>query len=103
MTTEQNKKKSASQKLESILGPLTIAKLLIAHRESLSLSQTQMAKLLKLTSQKLCDFEKGRRLPSPEVAEKWAITLKASPKVWIEAVLKEQIVHCKTIKNVSVA
>lgn len=103
MTTEQNKKKSASHKLENLFGPLTIAKLLMAHRESLSLSQAQMAKKLKLTSQKLCDFEKGRRLPSPEVAEKWALALKLSTKVWVEAVLKEQIVNCKTINDVSVA
>lgn len=103
MTTEQNKKRSASQKLEAIFGPLTIAKLLLAHRETLSLSQSQMAKKLKLSSQKLCDYEKGRRLPSPEVAERWALTLNLSPKVWVEAVLKEQIQNCKTITNVIVA
>ncbi|MGZ3768809.1 MAG: helix-turn-helix domain-containing protein [Bdellovibrio sp.] len=103
MTTEQNKKKSASHKLETMFGPLTIAKLLVAHRESLNLPQVQMAKKLKLTSQKLCDFEKGRRLPSAEVAEKWALILKLSPKVWVEAVLREQISGCKTIKHVQVA
>ena len=103
MNTEQKNNKSGSQKLEEWFGQLTISQLLLAHRESLNLSQTAMAKKLNLSNQKLCDFEKGRRLPSPQMAEHWALVLQVSSLVWIEAVLKEQINKCKTVKIVKVA
>jgi transcriptional regulator with XRE-family HTH domain len=103
MTIGINRSKRASELLAAEFGPLTVARLLLAHRDSLAISQAAMAKKLKVSSQKLCDFEKGRRLPSPQTAERWASILGVSPQVWVEAVLREQIQGCKTISQVTVA
>ena len=67
--------KYSLKKLEKDYGPLTFSDLLLIHREDMGWTQTRMAKELKLSKQKLCDFEKERRLPSVKMAVKWASKL----------------------------
>lgn len=69
MTTARSKKaKYRLKDLEKEFGALTFGKLLEAHRLAEEISQVEMAKILKLSRQKLNDFEHGRRFPSLRMA-----------------------------------
>ena len=72
-------------------GPLTFADILCIQREDEQLTQVEMAKKLGITKQKLCDFEKGRRLPSAKMAALWAKKLGHPQEVWIQIVLQDQL------------
>lgn len=56
--------KYSLKNLEKDYDPLTLADLLLIYKEDNKLNQTQMAEKLSISKQKLCDFEKGRRLLS---------------------------------------
>ena len=91
------------KKLEKDYGALTLADLLLLYREDKNLTQTQMAVQLGISKQKLCDFEKGRRLPSTKVVVKWAKKLKHPQKVWVQIVLQDQLRKDNLNLKVSVA
>ena len=95
--------KKGSKYLEEKIGPLTFGDLLLMAREDLELSQVAMSEKLGITKQKLCDFEKGRRLPSPKMAVSWAKKLKHPQEVWIQVVLQDQLRRDKLSFKVSVA
>ncbi|MCJ8277350.1 MAG: helix-turn-helix transcriptional regulator [Bdellovibrionales bacterium] len=95
--------KKGSKYLEDTFGPLTFADLLLMEREDAELSQVAMAEKLGITKQKLCDFEKGRRLPSPKMAASWAKKLKHPQEVWVQIVLQAQLRRDKLRFKVSVA
>lgn len=65
-------KKSASEKLEKLLGRLTFGKMLRSWRMSDEMTQTAFAKKLGLSVQNLNDLEKGRKIPSPKRAARIA-------------------------------
>lgn len=79
------------EQLEKDYGRLTFADLLLIQREDADLTQVDMAKKLKITRQKLCDFEKGRRIPSAKMAATWAKKLKQPEEVWVQVVLQDQL------------
>ncbi len=83
--------KYTSKKLEKDFGPITLADLLLISREDLELTQVAMAKKLDVSKQKLCDFEKGRRVPSAKLAASWAKILKQPKEVWVQVVLQDQL------------
>ena len=89
--------------LEKDYGVLTLADLLFLYREDKNLTQTQMAVQLGISKQKLCDFEKGRRLPSIKAVVKWAKKLKHPKKVWVQVVLQDQFRRDNLKLKVSVA
>lgn len=91
------------KKLEKDYGALTLADLLMLYREDKNLTQTQMAVQLGISKQKLCDFEKGRRLPSIKVVAKWAKKLKHPQKVWVQIVLQDQLRRDNLNLKVSIA
>ena len=62
-----------------------------------------MANKLGITRQKLCDFEKGRRLPSTKMVASWAKKLGHPQEVWIQAILQDQLRRDKLRFKVSVA
>ena len=62
-----------------------------------------MSKRLGVSPQRLCDFEKGRRLPSPKSAEKMAEKLGYHPAVWIQVLLQDQLQRENVNLKVSVA
>jgi transcriptional regulator with XRE-family HTH domain len=95
--------KYTSESLNQDFGPLSFADLLLIEREDRDLSQVEMAKRLKTTRQKLCDFEKGRRIPSPKMAASWAKLLKQPQEVWVQTVLQDQLTRDKIKLKVSVA
>lgn len=92
MTTGRNKKiKYGSKELERDYGPLTFGKLLSSHRFAEEISQTQMAKILKISRQKLNDFENGRRFPSLGVVAAMAKKLGEHPPTWVSIVIEEML------------
>ena len=102
MTTEKNKK-SATKKLEKMFGPLTIASLLLSTRKTDEITQAAMAKKLGISQQRLCDFEKGRRLPSAKFAVKFAKKLGLHPETLVEILLQDQLRRENVNFKVSVA
>jgi transcriptional regulator with XRE-family HTH domain len=63
---------SAKKFFEDHLGPMTFGKFLTAARLNLDLSQSELARRLKVTRSRICDIEKGRVLVSPAFARKVA-------------------------------
>ena len=55
------------------------------------MTQVELAKKLKISKQKICDYEKGRRLPSMETVVKWAKKLKKPYEIWVKAYLQQQV------------
>ncbi len=88
MTT---RKKQASKILEAEFGPLYFSHLLKAHRVGEELTQEELAHKLKVSKQKVCDYEKGRRLPAMETVVKWAKKLKQPHEIWVKAYLQQQV------------
>lgn len=95
--------KKGSKYLEERFGPLTFADLLLIEREEAGVSQVEMAKKLGITRQKICDFEKGRRLPSTKMAASWAKKLGHPQGAWVQVVLQDQLRRDKLRFKVSVA
>jgi transcriptional regulator with XRE-family HTH domain len=91
MTTGKSKIKYGSENLKKDNGPMTFAKLLHAYRISEGLSQVELAKKINLSKGNICDFEKGRKIPSPLTAAKMAQALGDLPAYWIEVVLQDQL------------
>lgn len=92
MTTARNKKiKYGSKQLEKNFGPLTFGRLLESYRLAEEISQTDMAKKLKMTRQKLNDFEHGRRFPSLGAAADMAETLGEHAATWVSVVIEEML------------
>jgi antitoxin HigA-1 len=92
LAVKRNAKEVAA--LEAILGgPLTLGLSLEALRKGDELSQTEFAKRLGLTSQKLNDIEKGRRFVSPERAAAFAKKLGHPIEVFVRLALQDQVNH----------
>ena len=77
--------------LEKKYGPVTFALFLRAARESLGLTQTEMAQKLGLAKGTLCDVEKGRQLVSVTLAKKIAVKAKLSQALAIKACIQDQL------------
>ena len=69
----------------------TFGSMLCAIRESEEMSQAKFAKLLKISPQKLCDIEKGRRIVSIKMAEKFAKYLGDSPEYFVIRCLQDEL------------
>ncbi len=95
--------KYSSKDLMKDHGPLSFAELISIQREDEGLTQVEMAKKLGISKQKLCDFEKGRRIPSAKTAADWAKKLKHPQEVWVQVVLQDQLRKDKLKFKVSVA
>jgi len=94
MTTKpkkKNKSKSLAflEKLNN--GPLTFARLFSSIREGEEMTQEDFGRLLGISRQKICDIEKGRRLPSPEKAAEYAKMLGYYPESFAKLIIEEQI------------
>ena len=97
------KGKSASEKLDEQFGLIRFSELLVSSREIEGVTQVAMSKKLGISPQRLCDFEKGRRLPSPKLAEKMSKRLGYHPAVWVQILLQDQLERENVNLKVSVA
>lgn len=84
-------RKYSTKDLEKDFGKLTFAGLLLAHREGEELTQKEMAELLGISKQSLCDLEKGRRIPSPARAASIAEKLGMIPESFIELAIQDNL------------
>lgn len=94
---------STSKKLEKEFGSLRFADLITMQREDEGLTQVEMAKRLGISRQKLCDFEKGRRIPSAKMAAIWAKKLGHPKEAWVQIVLQDQLNRDRLNLRVSIA
>lgn len=84
--------KSATMKfLDDIVGPLTFGKTLTSVRKCEEMSQTELARRAGVTPATICDLEKGRRFPSPELAAKYARILGHDESLFVRLALQDQV------------
>jgi DNA-binding transcriptional regulator YiaG len=92
MTSDANNKSNAMKVLEKLnKGPLTFGQLILSIREGEELSQEEFGQFLGLSKQKVCDYEKERRLPSSEKAAEFARKLGYVPESFAKLVIETEI------------
>lgn len=90
------KKSNAIKELEKIRkGPLTFKELLHSVRTTEEISQVDLAEMAGTTKAKICDFEKGRRVPTLELTAKLAKCLGHSEALFISKLIEEQLRDAK--------
>ena len=77
--------------LEKEVGEMTFGMFLRVAREHLELSQSEMARKLKVSRGTLCDIEKGRQLVSPTLAVKIAKAAGLSETLAVKTCLQDQL------------
>ena len=83
--------------------PLTFGEVLRSWRLAEEMSQTQMARRLKISRANLCDIEKGRKIPTPIRAVKIAKKLGMVEARAVESVLQDLLKKDRLKFKVSVA
>ena len=91
MTIERSSTKHTLKDLQKARGSITFARLLLAYRASMGLSQIEFAKALGLSKANLCDLEKGRKIPTPSRAQAIAKRLKELPQYWVEVAVQDML------------
>lgn len=91
----------ATTQLSKSTGPLTFGMFLRVARNSLDLTQSEMAAILEISKSNLCDIEKGRQLVSPEFAKKVAKKAGLSEEIAVQACLQDQLKKAKIKYQVS--
>jgi len=85
-------KKYGTKELEKDFGPVTFAKLLLTYRLTEEISQEDLGKKLGgLSRGVICDYEKGRRTPSPEKAAEIANALGEIESYWVQIALQDYL------------
>lgn len=99
-------KSEARTYIENLVGPLTMASLLLSLRDCHEMSQVDFAKKLGISKQTLCDIEKSRKAVSSARAARFAKKLGYPPELFIKIALEEELrnegLHLK-IKYIEVA
>ena len=69
MTTRKPRKgRYGFKDFEKEYGTITFAEIIKSYRLCEELTQTELARILNITSASLCDLERGKKIPSPERA-----------------------------------
>jgi len=85
------KKKYGLKDFEKEHGPLTFGEALESYRLGEEISQADMAKRIGISSQSLCDIEKGRRIPTPKRAAKIAQLIDEPELFWVKLALQDEL------------
>ncbi len=85
------KTQNTIEKLEAIAGPLTLGSLLQSIRLGEGMTQVELANLLGISKQNLCDIEHERRFISPKMAEEFAKKTGYSPAQFIRLCLQDML------------
>lgn len=89
---QQQAHDDATTYLESLSGrKVTMANTLWAIRESEEITQADLAKLLGISRQYLCDLEHNRRSLSPRMAADFAVKLGYSPAHFVQMALQDEL------------
>ncbi len=73
------------------MGPMTFGMFLTAIRTNMNLSQTMLARRLKVSRSMICDIEKGRVAVSPALAVKIARAGKFPEELAVKYCLQDQL------------
>ena len=79
------------RELEKEFGPLTFGRLLSSFRLGEEWTQGEMAQVLRISKQSLCDLEKGRRIPTPGRAASIARKLKMHEGSFVQLALQDEL------------
>ena len=86
------RKSNAIKELDKIRkGSLCFKDLLYSIRTTEEVSQVELAKRVGTSKAKICDFEKGRRIPNFELAAKLANALGHSEALFVAKIIDEQL------------
>ncbi|MGZ3788856.1 MAG: helix-turn-helix domain-containing protein [Bacteriovorax sp.] len=83
--------KYGTKQMEQDFGAISFGSLLRNFRETEEITQKDFAKILKISPQRLNDFEKERRLPDIESAIKFARALKDSEAFFIQILFQDYL------------
>ncbi len=84
--------REAMEFLEELTGgPLTFGEALVAVRDREGISQADLARMAGVTRSTICDLEKGRAFPSPELAAKYARILNHSEAQFVRLAFQDQV------------
>ena len=85
-------KKYGVKELEKERGPVTFAKLIHSYRLAEGMTQEDLGeKLGGLSRGVICDYEKGRRIPTAEKAAEIAQLLGEIESYWIQVALQDYL------------
>lgn len=90
-TVRTKKMKYGLKELERDLGPISFGDHLKSYRIGWELSQVAMARKLKISRQKLNDFEHERRFPSLGAVVTFAKRMGEHPLVWVQILLEDML------------
>jgi transcriptional regulator with XRE-family HTH domain len=97
------KKNNSIKKLDKIRSkPLVFSELLHSIRTTEEMSQVDLAEACGTSKAKICDFEKGRRLPTLELGAKFAKALGHSEALFVAKLIEEQIREANLDLKVSI-
>jgi transcriptional regulator with XRE-family HTH domain len=85
------KKHYTLKDIEKDYGPFTFGETLEAYRLADEISLKDFSKKLGMSSQSLCDLEKGRRIPSVERVAKIAKKLHEPVEGWLSLALADMV------------
>ena len=89
MTT---KKKYGTKEMAKDYGPVTFAKLLHTYRVTEELTQGELGeKIGGLSRGIICDYENGRRIPSPAKAAEIAGALGEIESYWVQTTIQDYL------------
>jgi len=87
-TKNKNKAKLAIRK---IIGPISFGEMISALRQAMEITQVEMAEVLGISKQDLCNIEKGRKIVSVERAVSFADALCMPQKTFAKYALQDQL------------
>ena len=98
--------RKAKVAVRKITGTISFGEVLKPFSETRGWTQVEMANVLGISKQDLCNIEKGRKIVSVDRCVKFAKALNHSPSVFAKYVLEDQLMRAgipNEIKIVSVA
>jgi antitoxin HigA-1 len=97
-------KTEATKFIESLIGPMTVARMIRAYRTTNDMTQAQLAKKLKVTVSYISDLENDRKDISLKQAKEIATKLGDPPalyvRIWLEQKIREVGLEFDEIMNV---
>ncbi|SLM31270.1 conserved hypothetical protein [Desulfamplus magnetovallimortis] len=79
------------KELQRDYGVLTFGNALESFRKCEEFSRKEFALMLGISSQSLCEIEKGRRIPSPSHAVKIARLIQQPVQFWLQLALQDML------------
>lgn len=81
----------AKSAIKKITGHISFGEMLLSYRQAQEITQVELAGILGISKQDLCNIEKGRKLVSVERAVSFAKSLKIPSKTMAKYALQDQL------------